>query len=249
MPPIVTRALIALLLLGAFAAPPAQAQSKAILKSADGVAVSALKWPASGAAKATILLFHMAGSNKAEYAPIAPRLAALGYDVTAIDQRSGGSAFGASNETARAFGKEASFAAALPDLEAALADARAAAPGRPVIVWGSSYSAALVFVLAAKHKGEVAGILAFSPGEYLSGTGVRAAAAAVDVPVFVSSASDAGEIAAAKAILAASPAKLKIQYEPKSGVHGSSTLRADSNPGGAAENWAAVVAFLVKAVK
>ena len=242
------RVLVALCLAAAAAVSvqvlPVQAQTKLTLTASDGVAVSALQYSAKGSAKASVLLFHMAGSNKAEYAPIAPRLAALGYDVTAIDQRSGGAAFGAQNETARGFARSASFEQALPDLEAALADARARAPGRPVIVWGSSYSAALVFVLAAKHPGDIAAVLAFSPGEYLSGASVSAAAAKVSAPVFVTSASDGGEIAAARKILAASPAAVKVQFTPKAGVHGSSTLRDDSNARGAAENWAAVEAFL-----
>lgn len=48
-----------------------------------------------------ILLFHQAGSSKAEYATISPRLVAAGYSALAIDQRSGGELFG-SNETAAA---------------------------------------------------------------------------------------------------------------------------------------------------
>jgi hypothetical protein len=39
-----------------------------------------------------ILLSHQAGSNRAEYAPIAPRLVKPGFNCLAIDQRSGGEA-------------------------------------------------------------------------------------------------------------------------------------------------------------
>lgn len=63
------------------------------LKAADGVLVHGLEYRAIRP-RALILLFHQAGSSKAEYATIAPRLAAAGYTSLAIDQRSGGSLLG-----------------------------------------------------------------------------------------------------------------------------------------------------------
>ena len=194
-----------------------------------------------------IVAFHMAGSNAGEYGAIAPRLAKDGFEVIAIDQRSGGTLWGRRNRTAEGAGKAAGYVAALPDLEAALASAKAGANGRPVLAWGSSYSSSLTFVLASRHP-ELAAVLAFSPGEYLPGVSVKGAAAKVSAPVFVTSAADAGEIAAAKMILAASPAKLKRQYAPKIGVHGSSILRVDKDPKGADAAWGAVEAFLDAAV-
>ena len=234
----------ALALVALLAAPAAFAQTPLKLQAADGVGIDAALWPAEGRAKGVILLFHMAGSNWGEYSAIAPRLARNGYTALAIDQRSGGDGFGRRNETVRALGRGAGYQQALPDLEAALAHARKTYPGAPVAAWGSSYSASLVFLLAAKHPGELAAVLAFSPGEYFGGSAVAAAAAKVAAPVFVTSASDGGEIAEAKAILAAAPAAVKVQYVPERGVHGSSTL----NSAGAAKNWAAVEAFLAKAL-
>ena len=67
------------------------------------------------------------------------------------------------------------------------------------------------------------------------------------MPIFVTSAKDLKEIAAAKSILDASHSTEKTQFVPQiTGVHGSSTLREDHNPDGAAENWAAVKQFLAK---
>jgi pimeloyl-ACP methyl ester carboxylesterase len=132
----------------------------------------------------------------------------------------------------------------LPDLEAALAYARATFPAWRPAALGSSYSAAFVFLLAARHPSDVSAVLAFSPGEYLSGASVAAAAAArVGAPVYVTSASNAGEEAAA-AILAASPAQVKRQTRARVGAHGTATLRADSNPEGAAANFSDVAAWL-----
>jgi pimeloyl-ACP methyl ester carboxylesterase len=74
---------------------------------------------------------------------------------------------------------------------AAFAMAPACKSDGPIIVWGSSYSAALVFLLAANHRREIKAILAFSPGEYLRGSStVRKAAAQVSIPIFVTSAKD-----------------------------------------------------------
>ena len=59
------------------------------------------------------------------------------------------------------------------------------------------------------------------------------------------SAKDRNEIAAAKSILAAAPARQKTQFVPHiAGVHGSSTLREDKTRAGESENWLAVEEFL-----
>lgn len=220
---------------------PAGGPSATTLRAADGVAIHGVLH-AADEPRAVVLLFHQAGSGKGEYATIAPRLALAGYDSLAIDQRSGGDLFGR-NETAAGLGREAGYLEAERDLEAALAWARKRK--LPVILWGSSYSAALVFRVAARHPDDVKAVLAFSPGEYLGDRAtVSAAAAKVRVPVFVTSAADAQEIAAARAILSASPAGVEVQQVPQHGVHGSSTLIAAKNPRGAEDNWRAVMAFL-----
>lgn len=215
------------------------------LRAADGLAVtgetlSAARTPARG----MVLLFHMAGSNLGEYATIAPALTRRGFDTLAIDQRSGGAGWGRRNETAARLPRDPGFIAALPDLEAALAHARERQPRGRVLVVGSSYSAALVFLLAARAGPAVSAVLAFSPGEYLSGVSVRAAASRVACPVFVSQDSDGSEEAAAAAILAVVPGSPKRQFRPVAGAHGASILRPDRNPRGAAAAWAAVDAFL-----
>ena len=229
-------------LLAATLALPATAHATDALtfRTTDNVTIFATKTTAIGPRHGTILLFHMAGSNQAEYTPIAPQLAKLGWDSIAIDQRSGGTLWGKPNQTVQHRGPSTDFAAAIPDLEATLANA---GPGK-TLIWGSSYSAALVFLLAAAHPAQIAGLLAFSPGEFIAGHSVRAAAAKLTCPIFVTSAADPGEIAAARTILAAAPSTRKTQFVPRDGVHGSSTLRADSNPSGVTENWQAVKGFL-----
>jgi alpha-beta hydrolase superfamily lysophospholipase len=130
------------------------------LKAADGVTVYGRLYKAEKP-KALILLFHQAGSSKDEYATIAPRLVAAGHSALAIDQRAGGGLYG-TNETAKTFGREVPFREAMPDLQAALDWGRR--QKLPIILWGSSYSAALVFPLAAEHPDGIVAVLSFSPG-------------------------------------------------------------------------------------
>lgn len=211
------------------------------LEARDGVTISGLVYEAEHP-KAIILAFHQAGSSKGEYTTVAPRLAAAGYTALAIDQRSGGSLFGV-NETLSRLGKSATYEEAKPDLIAALdwAEPRQL----PIVLWGSSYSAALIFEVAAEHADQISAIIAFSPGEYLDRSGaVARASTQVRVPIYVTSSSAADEVRAARAILFASPARMKTQFIPRFGVHGSSTLIEARNPKGAAENWDHVLAFL-----
>ncbi|MBF6594004.1 MAG: alpha/beta fold hydrolase [Thermaceae bacterium] len=197
-----------------------------------------------------LLLFHQADANRHEYDPIAPRLVRAGFNCLAIDQRSGGGLWAGRNLTVEALGHSTDFLGALPDLEAALAWARAAGHSGKVLVWGSSYSAALVFLLAAKYPQEVAGVLAFSPAEYLPDKwAVRRAAKKLAIPVFITVAHgmDAGldEEQSARNIYEALPSRGKVFYVPLIlGRHGSATLRPDQNPLGMEENWRAVLRFL-----
>jgi dienelactone hydrolase len=240
------RELLPALLGGSVLKADAPEPQRITLKASDGVAVYAWHYAAADKTRPAILLFHQAGSNHAEYATIAPRLVTLGYHALALDQRSGGSMWDQPNRTASEFGRDVDYRAALPDLAAALDwPARGGLPARS-IVWGSSYSAALVFLLAAAHPSAVAAVMAFSPGEYLGDShSVKDAAAKVRAPVFVTCAQDSEEIAAGRAIARAVPGSAAVQFVPKrGGVHGSSTLRQDRNPKGAEENWRAVEQFL-----
>ena len=211
------------------------------LKASDGVTVYGRLYKAAKP-KALILLFHQAGSSKDEYATIAPSLAAAGYSALAIDQRAGDGLFG-KNETADALGRKADYLEAIPDLQAALDWART--QKLPIILWGSSYSSSLIFLLAAKDPQGIVALLSFSPGEYFDSDKqlVRTAAAKVNVPVFlVSTAAERGD---ADPIFAALPKNAAdVRFVPEHGVHGSSTLIAKRNPEGAQANLRAVLAFL-----
>jgi alpha-beta hydrolase superfamily lysophospholipase len=226
--------LTALLLATATAAP-----TEVNYKATDSINVYA-DYTAVNKSRATIILFHQANGSRLEYEKIAPRLNTLGFSTLAVDQRSGGSEFGGINKTAAQV-SSVGFLGALPDLEASLKYAKTTLKAPKVIIWGSSYSSALVFLLAAKNPKDVAGLLAFSPDEYLGQPNlVRDAAKKVTAPVFITSA--ASEVSAAKAIFNATSSKNKTQFIPKGvGKHGSSVL---SNPLTGTEYWVAVEKFL-----
>jgi pimeloyl-ACP methyl ester carboxylesterase len=113
-----------------------------------------------------ILMFHQAGSNgRGEYGDLIPWLNGSGYRVIAWDQRSGGKRFGSNNRTVDALpkGTPTSYCDAYPDLQAALDHTISHSLAKNVVVWGSSYSAALVVQLAAKNNDKVLGVASFSP--------------------------------------------------------------------------------------
>ena len=222
----------------------ALAQEATQFKAADGLAIYANFYPAQGRSKATILAFHQAGSSKGEYATIAPRLSKLGFNVLAVDQRSGGKTPESENETVKNNGwKLSSYLEALPDLEAALewvkSDERT--KGSKLIAWGSSYSASLVFLLAQKHP-EINAVMAFSPSDsYLEQSGlVWNAAKSVRSSVFIACTPD--EAFDVKSIFNLVSHKNKIFFVPKNaGIHGSNALNV---PISSKEYWAATEQFL-----
>jgi predicted alpha/beta hydrolase len=122
------------------------AQEQITLTASDGVKLYADFYPVGSNSQPYILLFHQAGSNRGEYAPIAPRLFKLGFNCLAIEQRSGGDLRGQQNETVRPVGHNGEYLDVLKDMEAALAWwARSSGNNGKVLLRGSRYSAALVF--------------------------------------------------------------------------------------------------------
>lgn len=195
-----------------------------------------------------IILFHQAGWSRGEYREIAPKLVKLGYQVMAVDQRSGDAVNGVPNETHRRARKKklgTGYLDAYADMEAALRYARQKLKPRRIIVWGSSYSASLVFRLAAEHPNDVAALFSFSPGEYFGAQHdaayVQGFAASVESPVFVTSSK--AERDKAKAIFDAVRVNQKILFTPASlGQHGARALWQRWNDSDV--YWAAVKAFL-----
>ena len=198
------------------------------LKSTDGLMVKADVYESEGQKGPIILLFHQAGYSRGEYRPVAPRLKEMGFTCIAIDQRSGKEVNGVKNETfqqASKNGMGTDYLDAYPDLEAALIYAKNKYPSRKIILWGSSYSASLVFILGTEYKNDVSGIVAFSPGEYFEyeGRQIKDYAKEVSCPVFISSAKDEHHLW--KEIFENVSNADKVSYLPEGkGIHGSRAL-------------------------
>ncbi len=224
--------------------------TKITFPAADGLEITADLSP-SETGKATIVLFHQAGSSRGEYATITPRLNSIGFHCIAIDQRSGGrgnASGGITNETnqrALAQGKPTSFLDAIQDMEAAIAQAKTRFPETPIIAWGSSYSSSLVLKLAGEQPDLLAGALSFSPGEYFSPKDLIATAAAnIQIPTFITS--SRSEVSQRQSIFDAIPAgSSKIEFTPTSvGRHGSTAIKPAT--AGHEEYEAATDAFLAQ---
>jgi alpha-beta hydrolase superfamily lysophospholipase len=136
-------------------------------KTSDGVQVYGYQHFADLPAKSPlVLLFHQAGSNAAgEYGSLIPWLNNSGFRVISWDARAGGKYYGGSNQTLATLpaGTPKQYCDAYPDLQAALDHVKDKKLAEKVFIWGSSYSAALVFQLAAKNPNDVAGLVSFSP--------------------------------------------------------------------------------------
>ena len=196
-----------------------------------------------------ILLFHQGGSNgRAEYAPLKDWLNDAGYRAIAWDQRAGGDLYGGANRTADGLSVDSDpgYCDAYPDLQAALDFALSHGEAEEVIVWGSSYSAALVFRLAAENVGKVSGVLAFSPasGGPMVSCRARQWADNVHVPAIVfkpASEMTSESAAEQREILERAGVTFTVVED---GIHGSSLLVDSRTENEMSATRAAVIAWL-----
>ncbi|MEP7187213.1 MAG: alpha/beta fold hydrolase [Rhodanobacter sp.] len=212
------------------------------LHSADHVEIFGTLSTAKPHNDKVLLLFHQARASRHEYDSLIAGFNKLGYDTLAIDQRSGGDLFGGHNQTVEAQGKSADYLDAAPDLDAALAWARGQRYGRIVAV-GSSYSSALVILLAATHPQGLTAIASFSPGEYFEDKNLmKNAAAKVTVPFYITT--DPDEATNVTEVLSKTRGSNIVHFQSKNGVHGASTLVASRDPNGHVANLRSLEDFL-----
>jgi pimeloyl-ACP methyl ester carboxylesterase len=192
-----------------------------------------------------ILLFHQAGYSRGEYRPIAPMLNELGYICISIDQRSGSSVNEILNETnaqAKEKGLSTKYVDALPDLRATIDYALKNYKNKKVILWGSSYSSSLVFILGTEYKENVKALLSFSPGEYFTykDKEIKDYAQMIECPVFITS--SGSEKKDWESIYEAIKGKKSFYLPEDKGKHGSKALWETSE--GHGKYWDAVKNFL-----
>lgn len=219
-------------------------------EAADGLLVSADLHAGVSRKAPVVLLFHQSMSSRGEFRNIAPRLAQLGYNALAVDLRWGGRRGDVVNRTAERNNTsaivsevEAGKASPWPTIDASYQDMVAATHwlrtegfDGPVYALGSSFSAMLVYRLAAEGLADA--VLAFSPGEYDESRPelVRGWARAFDGPVLAVAAP--GEEFMVADVHAATKGRASRLFVAPAGRHGASILDSDNR------NWQMLVAFL-----
>lgn len=218
--------------------------------SEDGLEITADYYPGAYPAAPVVLLFHQAGSSRGEFRKLAWRLQELGYHALAVDLRWGNSASGIVNETARRNKTpelikrvEAGVAspwptiyASYPDMLAALTWADQEGLNGPRYALGSAYSAMLALRMGAEQS--LAGVIAYSPGEYDNAAPKQARAWAKQIKVPVFNVAGPGEEQLVTPIADASKAEGSQFMIAASGRHGASIIYADD------ENWQSLAGFL-----
>lgn len=208
---------------------------------------------ATGPGAALLLLFHQGGGDaRGEYADITPRLTAAGYHVMAVDIRGGGTRFGTGHR-GPAVDERFSYCDAVIEVEAALDAARAEGFTGPLVLWGSSYSAALVMQVGVRRAREVRAVLAFSPATGAPMAGCDPAptvARLLEARIPVLAIRPRGETASdlVRAQLAAFESAGLPMYVPDVAAHGSSILSAARAGSDVTPQWNRVLEFLRRAV-
>jgi len=227
------------------------AQETIMYKSIDRVKITADLYAPHKSDATFIILFHQAGWSRGEYMETAPRLNDLGYNCMAVDQRSGGEINNVINKTkleAEKEGKQIRYIDAYDDIVSSVKYVKINYPKAKVVVWGSSYSSALVLRICGDFPELVDGVLSFSPGEYFEKQGktntfIQDGAKNISIPVFITSAKD--EKIYWEKIFNAIPSKDKYSFLPDTkGNHGSRALwkQFEDNE----DYWDAVETFLNK---
>ncbi len=218
--------------------------------SADGLTITAEMYGPHGLSAPWIVVCHQAGWSRGEYRETAPRLTALGFNVLALDQRSGGAINEVTNKTA-ARAKEKDLPTAYLDAEVDIVAGLQWVQefgAKKVVLVGSSYSSSLALKIAAEHPELVHAVASFSPGEYFGKDRpklIEAASAKVACPTFITSAKK--EVASWQPFFDAIPGaegEAKWSHTPEvDGQHGSRALWSQFE--GHRELWAAFTGFLL----
>ena len=217
-----------------------------VVTTADSLDIY-LYWHAVDSIAPTVILFHQGGSNaRGEYGPIIPRITRKGYNVLAVDQRSGGQRYGSYNKTVAQIPiNRYHYCDAYPDMERALEFAREKARGK-IIVWGSSYSAMLVLQLADENPEHIAGVLSFSPasGPPMNECQPEPYLESLQLPVLVLKPLSEMESDRSKNQQVLAEDNGHPFYIAKNGVHGSSMLVEERTGHPVIDTWNVVTSFL-----
>lgn len=228
--------------------PPAREEVR--ITTTDGQTVVADRYDAPGDSVVVVAFHQGGGSARGEYGFLVSTLMGWGYDVVTPDVYGGGDRFGPSNRTMLAAPEPEGFSYcdALGQMEAVIAHARAWRPGARLVLWGSSYSGALVLHAAAESDAPVDRVLAFSPadGEPMAGCGAVSAIPGLGVPALVVRPDSEAEIPWVREGLDAFGNAGHRTLVAAPGAHGSSTLNRFRVGADVGDTWVVVRSFLTE---
>lgn len=217
---------------------------KITFPSKDGLTITADVYESGNESNPWILMLHQAGFSRGEYTEAASVLKARGFNCMAVDLRSGKQVNGVLNETARRAREKnlpVEYADAEQDILASI-DYLYNKYKKPVILFGSSYSASLALKIANRNK-KISKVIAFSPGEYIQGTSFAEAVKGIKKPVFVTSSRAEADMVE-ELVKGIRPKKLTRFVPHLEGDHGSKVLWEKSHSH--KEYWEALLKFLEK---
>jgi dienelactone hydrolase len=222
-----------------------KSQEKVTFTAEDGLIVTADLYEID-AKKPYVLLFHQAGFSRGEYKETTQKIVKFGYNCLAVDLRSGGEVNYIQNHTALLAtqqGYPTDFLSSQKDILAAIKWVKQRTK-KPVILFGSSFSASLCLLVATNNH-DVKAVIAFSPGEYfVDQMTVKDKLSDLKKPIFITSSKRENPFVTDLVSLV--PSSFKTVFEPKDGPgeHGSKSLWK-SNPNNT-EYWFALTMFFSK---
>jgi len=222
--------------------------TEVVFHSSDNVRVYAdIYWTDS--ASTTIIMGHQGGSNsRAEYKRIIPALIEQGFNVMTIDFRKGGQLYGKFNRTISHLEfSDYSYCDAYFDLLAAMDYLDSSGVQTLKILWGSSFSGALVLKYSAEHeRDDLLGILAFSPasGEPMGDCNSTEFLDQIPYPTLIIRPLKESKIPSVIEQLELADKYGHQTYVAQNGVHGASLLDSIRIKGNTRQNWDVVKNFL-----
>ena len=221
-----------------------EAQEKVTFYAEDGLKITADLYE-TDPGNPYILLFHQAGYSRGEYRQIANKILKFGYNCLAVDLRAGGEVNYIQNHTALLAvqqGYSVDYLSSQKDIEAAIKWVKERSK-KPIVLFGSSFSASLS-LLVAKNNPDVKAVIVFSPGEFFAPERtIQSEIKDFEKPIFA--ASSQRETAYVGKLLSDVPSSNKTIFAPKTGgEHGSKSLWK-SNPNNQ-EYWLALTMFFSK---
>lgn len=195
-------------------------------KAADGLEITADFYDTYATSNKYMLMFHQAEYSRAEYQQIASRIIKLDINCIAVDLRYGNEVNYVNNETAMsAKVKEIphSMIDCEKDILASIDYVYSIDSTAEIFLMGSSFSGSLCLKIA-KDKGNLAAVIAYSPGEFFNEFVVGDYIKGLETPTYV--ACTRSEYEYVSKLVSGITSNKRVLFKPSNteGEHGAKTL-------------------------